>query len=100
MTTLIEVRTLAGNIFRCASRCYEAASDSKTCTCICAGTNHGVGLEAAKANVRDNHEKLCKSYLYGITDYEIMINVNCVNQLPLPINFTQEIEINPKKPGS
>jgi hypothetical protein len=53
---LMEVRTSSGGVRRCDKRCYEAKH--KKCTCICGGKNHGVGLQKAMENVREDALKM------------------------------------------
>lgn len=37
----------------CDARCYNGKNGS--CSCICGGENHGIGLDKALANVRTMH---------------------------------------------
>lgn len=50
MTILIRSKTECGER-RCDAKCYNAKSE--TCTCICEGVNHGVGLEQARDNLHE-----------------------------------------------
>lgn len=51
MTTLIIVHTSHGCAGRCDARCYEAKDQA--CFCICNGKNHGMGLEQAITNTKE-----------------------------------------------
>jgi dissimilatory sulfite reductase (desulfoviridin) alpha/beta subunit len=53
---LMEVRTSGGSIRRCDKRCYDAKH--KKCTCVCGGKNHGVGLQKALENTKEDVLKM------------------------------------------
>ena len=48
MVTLISWSTSGGSQGRCDAKCYEAHEPD--CDCICAGRNHGKGLQQATEN--------------------------------------------------
>ena len=49
MVTVLEGRDEEGELIgRCDARCHTAKGT--TCTCICGGTNHGLGAEHALNN--------------------------------------------------
>ena len=48
---LMELRTSGGKVRRCDARCYNAKGPK--CRCICGGRNHGVGLQKAIENTRE-----------------------------------------------
>lgn len=52
MATLIALYNRHGCVGRCDTKCYDAKTTS--CTCVCGGINHGVGLAMAALNI-DNH---------------------------------------------
>jgi len=53
--TLIEVRGKGGELIgRCDARCYNAKEPH--CECICGGRNHGVGLQKAIEQAREQAE--------------------------------------------
>jgi hypothetical protein len=54
MATLITYHSSGGDSGRCDARCYNA--NHAKCSCICGGSNHGVGLERALDNARDRAE--------------------------------------------
>jgi len=55
MTTIIIKRDKAGTVSGlCGSRCYNAKS--KKCKCVCAGFNHGKGLEKAQYMTDKNRD--------------------------------------------
>ncbi|WP_433542076.1 hypothetical protein ACQP10_37960 (plasmid) [Streptosporangium sandarakinum] len=51
---LIAIIGVGGRIRRCDARCYDAHETE--CDCICAGVNHGVGLDQAIENTRRRGE--------------------------------------------
>lgn len=57
MTTLIQITDRSGRRQRCHAECYNARGNH--CTCICGGTNHGVGLQQAIHNTR----KFCHNWI-------------------------------------
>jgi len=82
MTTVLEARSSEGSLIgRCNAKCHTAKGD--TCNCICAGKNHGVGLEQAIENSRE----LAQS------DRQDIEYVTRLSQLGL---FTQEKEQEPR----
>jgi len=63
MPALIEVFNALGEcVGRCDSKCYNAKASG--CSCICGGTNHGVGLERAIENTRKNAATLEKTHAH------------------------------------
>ncbi|MFI9595742.1 hypothetical protein [Nonomuraea sp. NPDC052265] len=50
MSTLIAFYNSEGLVGRCDAKCYQAHESG--CHCICAGSNHGVGLYRALANMQ------------------------------------------------
>lgn len=59
MTTLIALYNRHGCVGRCDEKCYKAKNE--TCTCICGGINHGVGLAKAALNIEENLQELLDS---------------------------------------
>jgi len=60
MTTLIAVYSSGGCEGRCDARCYNAKEPS--CTCVCGGKNHGVGMNQAIENTRELAEEWIEAY--------------------------------------
>lgn len=50
MATVLKLKFASGKIIRCDARCHNAKGDK--CTCICDGTNRGVGFRQAILNSR------------------------------------------------
>lgn len=68
--TLIEVRGGDGKLRgRCDARCYNAREPH--CECICGGRNHGVGLQKAIEQTREQAEQWIEAYAerLGLTEY-------------------------------
>jgi hypothetical protein len=67
---LIEVRNSEGVVGRCDAHCYNAKEPH--CECICGGKNHGVGLQRAIENTREQVEQWIESYAerLGLAEYE------------------------------
>ena len=59
MTTLLRVGNSEGER-RCDAKCYVAAG--KVCRCICAGMNHGAGLDRAQNNTAALAEHWIEEY--------------------------------------
>jgi hypothetical protein len=59
MVTLISFGNSEGQR-RCDARCYDATGGE--CDCICAGKNHGAGLQLAEANTREMAETWIDDY--------------------------------------
>jgi hypothetical protein len=51
VTALLLMRLGGDVVGRCDAACYDAKHDP--CVCVCASTNHGVGLEQAMVNTRE-----------------------------------------------
>lgn len=76
MTVLMSVHSSEGCEGQCDGKCYNAKGGK--CTCICGGKNHGVGLEQAIDNTREQFlgkegkeeiEKYCKEH--GLNKYTL-----------------------------
>lgn len=60
MTTLILRKDKSGAITGvCGAKCYNAKG--KKCHCVCAGINHGLGLEKAKYKTDKNRTPLLQT---------------------------------------
>lgn len=59
--TLIESRNAHGVVGRCDAKCYNA--QHLDCDCICAGYNHGKGLEQAILQTREVGERWVEEFL-------------------------------------
>lgn len=83
MATLIAVYTSEGCIGRCDAKCYEATFHN--CNCVCGGHNHGVGLDSAASNTREQAETWLIDYARknGLSHYCGLINTNVVDQFSL-----------------
>ncbi|RJO60372.1 MAG: hypothetical protein C4542_09780 [Dehalococcoidia bacterium] len=42
---------------RCDARCYDSPAPARSCTCVCGGKNHGIGLQAALARTQEHFEE-------------------------------------------
>jgi hypothetical protein len=70
---LLAVYTSDGCVGRCDARCYDA--HTAHCTCICGGTNHGVGQAQAITNTREAFEPWIARYATekGLTTYHVEV---------------------------
>lgn len=82
MTTLIAAYNSEGCIGRCDAKCYNATCPD--CDCICGGQNHGVGLNKAMDNTRQNVEDWMKAYGLEHEVHHFAMN-DAVKQLPLAL---------------
>jgi len=57
---------------RCDEKCYGAEGGS--CSCICGGMNHGIGLKAAAANTQEHAKQLLKKIKEENPGMEATIN--------------------------
>jgi hypothetical protein len=55
-------------IGRCDRNCYDATNPR--CTCICAGINHGVGIQRAAANTATACDTMVQAYLDEHPDHD------------------------------
>ena len=84
MTTLISWSTSGGEKGRCDAKCYNATGPY--CDCICGGSNHGVGLDAAIENTREMAEKMIETFsttLEQAAEFQAIVNQD-IFQLQLP----------------
>ena len=73
MATLISYHTSDGCKGRCDAKCYEAVTP--ICTCICGGSNHGVGYKQACQNRHDLVEEWIEAFKVNHPDQECQFNV-------------------------
>lgn len=87
MTTLISVYVAQRCVGRCDAKCYDAEHDD--CSCVCGGKNHGKGVEEAKRNIREEGDIMAEKFAeyLDLHDWEAMVNVNIVYQLPMPLLY-------------
>ena len=64
MATLIIVYGPEGVLKRCDANCYD--SRGTKCTCVCGGSNHGLGLEAAIENTTRHGRRLLYEHLQSM----------------------------------
>jgi hypothetical protein len=81
MTTLITLYSSDRCIGRCDANCYNATKT--TCTCICGGLNHGVGLQKARQNTCQSAAKLINTMLESAPQpADVRIDLNHLTPTP------------------
>jgi hypothetical protein len=86
MTTVLAVYNSEGCVGRCDARCHHA--HGKSCTCICGGKNHGVGLEQA---IQNNHERI------GLTPEDLAAYAKAIDKPADSLVVIDRVEMPGKK---
>ncbi len=72
MTTVIAAYDSDGCTGRCDAKCHDATGPD--CNCICGGKNHGVGVDKAVENAREQYKEWIDEYQKAhpeVTHFEI-----------------------------